>query len=59
MRAYLDLLQHVLDHGVRKPTRARLPSTGKKVEALSVFGYQARFDLRAGFPAVTTKVSGR
>ncbi|RYE94159.1 MAG: thymidylate synthase [Myxococcales bacterium] len=55
MRPYLQLLQHVLDHGVRKPTRAVLPSTGQKIDALSVFGYQARFDLRAGFPAVTTK----
>jgi thymidylate synthase len=55
VRQYLDLLQHVLDTGVRKPTRAVLPSTGAKVEALSVFGYQMRFDLRAGFPTVTTK----
>jgi thymidylate synthase len=55
MRPYLDLLRFVLDHGVRKPTRAVLPSTGQKIDALSVFGYQARFDLREGFPAVTTK----
>lgn len=55
MRQYLDLLRHVLDRGVRKPTRAVLPSTGEKVDALSVFGYQMRFDLAAGFPAVTTK----
>ncbi len=55
MQAYLDLLRHVLKHGVRKPTRAVLPSTGQKIDAISVFGYQARFDLSAGFPAVTTK----
>jgi thymidylate synthase len=55
MQQYLKLLHHVLETGVRKPTRARLTSTGKNVDALSVFGYQMRFDLAAGFPAVTTK----
>jgi thymidylate synthase len=55
MRQYLDLLRHVLDHGARKPTRAKLPSTGRHVDAFSVFGHQMRFDLAAGFPAVTTK----
>ena len=48
MRQYLDLLRYVRDHGVEKPTR-----TG--VRARSVFGYQMRFDLSAGFPLVTTK----
>jgi thymidylate synthase len=55
VKQYLDLLRHVLDHGARKPTRAVLPSTGAKIDALSVFGYQMRFDLGASFPALTTK----
>src|SRR6516165_8981203 len=55
MRPYLDLLRHVREHGVWKPTRAVLPSTGRKVGALSIFGCQVRYDLAEGFPAVTTK----
>jgi thymidylate synthase len=55
VKPYLDLLRSVRERGVWKPTRAVLASTGCKVRALSVFGCQARYDLAAGFPAVTTK----
>lgn len=48
MRQYHELLRHVREHGARKTDRT---GTG----TLSVFGYQMRFDLRAGFPLVTTK----
>jgi thymidylate synthase len=48
MRTYLDFLRHIRDHGARKDDRT---GTG----TLSVFGYQMRFDLSAGFPLLTTK----
>jgi len=48
MKQYLDLMRYVMENGVRKEDR-----TG--VGTISVFGFQTRYDLAAGFPAVTTK----
>lgn len=48
MKQYLELMRHVKDQGTQKGDRT---GTGTK----SVFGYQMRFDLSAGFPLVTTK----
>jgi thymidylate synthase len=55
MKQYLDLLRYVRNHGVRKKSRPVLKSTGTAPDAFSIFGYQMRFDLGEGFPAVTTK----
>ena len=48
MKQYLELVKHILDHGEKKEDRT---GTG----TISVFGYQTKYDLRDGFPILTTK----
>ena len=48
MRQYLDLVRYILEHGEKKEDRT---GTG----TISVFGYQTQYDLRDGFPILTTK----
>ena len=48
MKQYLQLIRHILEHGMKKENRTRIGT-------LTLFGYQMRFDLSEGFPLVTTK----
>lgn len=48
MKQYLDLCKHILEHGEDRPNRTGIDTRG-------IFGYQMRFDLSKGFPAITTK----
>ena len=48
MKQYLDLVRHIIEHGEKKEDRT---NTG----TISVFGYQTKYDLRDGFPLLTTK----
>jgi hypothetical protein len=52
--AYLQTLKHVLQNGIRRPSRAKLQD-GSQPDTFSVFGTQTRYDLSEGFPLLTTK----
>lgn len=56
MEQYLGLVRRALNEGVLKQQRARLKD-GSQPRIYSVFGHHMRFDLRAGFPLVTTKLT--
>jgi thymidylate synthase len=48
MQQYIELVKYILDKGIKKKNRT-------KINSISVFGYQMRFDLNNGFPLLTTK----
>ncbi len=51
MKSYLNLLSYILENGEKREDRTN-------VGTISSFGHQLKFDLRDGFPAVTTKKTG-
>jgi thymidylate synthase len=57
MQQYLELMNKILCEGQRRPSRAKLKD-GSQPDTISLFGLNARYDLKAGFPLVTTKRIG-